>query len=176
MTFISVFRVSNRPWYLSGFLFLSTLIVSACQTTGDPRQGGLFGWSEEQARARQSTLEQENTDAQRSIETEKGRSQMLQGRKASLQAESARVQSELDRMLIENAEIENELRNLMARKQLGNNELARLKLVLAENERLRKATRASATAPTALPQSARPDAINEQNRILHREVMILLGG
>lgn len=36
---------------------LSALFFAACETTGDPQQGGLFGWSEGKARTRSASLE-----------------------------------------------------------------------------------------------------------------------
>ena len=35
----------------------SMLLMLGCQTTGDPRQGGLWGWSEEKAQQRISDRE-----------------------------------------------------------------------------------------------------------------------
>jgi hypothetical protein len=32
------------------------LLLAACETTGDPNQGGLFGWSENKAKGRQAAL------------------------------------------------------------------------------------------------------------------------
>jgi len=40
------------------FSFLIVAILSACQTTGDPREGGLYGWSEEKAKQRAESLAQ----------------------------------------------------------------------------------------------------------------------
>lgn len=47
-------------------------LLTACETTGDPNQGGLFGWSEGKAKQRQTALhdalylEEDRTDAARS--------------------------------------------------------------------------------------------------------------
>jgi hypothetical protein len=37
---------------------LGALALAGCETTGDPTQGGLFGWSENKAQARSAALEQ----------------------------------------------------------------------------------------------------------------------
>jgi hypothetical protein len=37
---------------------ISALLLSGCETTGDPQQGGLFGWSEGKARTRSDAIEQ----------------------------------------------------------------------------------------------------------------------
>ena len=42
---------------------LLLLSISACTTTGNPREGGFFGWSEEQAKARQETLKRDDEAA-----------------------------------------------------------------------------------------------------------------
>jgi hypothetical protein len=39
-------------------LALGALALAGCETTGDPTQGGLFGWSENKAQARSAALEQ----------------------------------------------------------------------------------------------------------------------
>lgn len=39
-------------------LALGALALAGCETTGDPQQGGLFGWSENKAKARSSALQQ----------------------------------------------------------------------------------------------------------------------
>lgn len=151
--------------------------IAACQTTGDPREGGLFGWNEDKARERQQALSQQEGDAQRRAEAEKARSGQLQGRQSGLQAESARLQADIDRLLAENTQLERELRELIAKRQLGGDELGRLQQLLAANARARKAALPApgqtAPRPAALV-SAQSDAVNQQNQRLQREVMILL--
>ena len=39
-------------------LALGALALAGCETTGDPTQGGLFGWSETKAKSRSSALQQ----------------------------------------------------------------------------------------------------------------------
>lgn len=39
--------------------------IAACQTTGNPNEGGLFGWSETKAIARQSELERKLSRVER---------------------------------------------------------------------------------------------------------------
>jgi hypothetical protein len=39
-------------------LVFTALALAGCETTGDPKEGGLFGWSEHKAKARSSALEQ----------------------------------------------------------------------------------------------------------------------
>ncbi|MEO8350251.1 MAG: hypothetical protein ABI680_00885 [Chthoniobacteraceae bacterium] len=48
----------KRSQIISAALFpVVACLFSGCETTGDPTQGGLFGWSEGKAKARRSSLE-----------------------------------------------------------------------------------------------------------------------
>lgn len=151
---------------------LIALSLGACQTTGDPRQGGIF-WSESKARARQDGLLRDAADSQREVDEQTRRGAGLRGQQQGLSIEEARLRSELDRLMTENESLSTQLRELMRRRQLGEGETARLRKLLTDNQRLRAAARVPPTAPKAsvtLPV----DAVSEQNGRLHREVMILL--
>jgi septal ring factor EnvC (AmiA/AmiB activator) len=152
---------------------LACLLVS-CATTGDPRQGGFFGWDEAQAKTRQQTLEQDETTAQHRAATEQQRTAALQTQRASLNAEASKLRGELKRLLSENQQLEAQLRNLVQRQKLGTQETERLRQVLANNEPLHNTARAvppHAGKAALLPQV---NAVEAQNSRLHREVMILL--
>lgn len=152
---------------------ISGLLTVACATTGDPRQGGLFAWSEEKAIARQEQLRQDNLRAQGQLALERQRMADLAGRRLDLATESAGLEAEVTSLLDENSALDTQLRTLVQRRQLKQGEAVRLQKLLAENERLRATARTAAIrqAPRA-PNQAK--AINEQNTRLHREVMILL--
>lgn len=145
--------------------------LSACQTTGDPRHGGLFGWDEQKARERQAELAAVDAQAQQQVAAERGRETQLQTQQTGRQAASAQLQAETDDLLAQNARLEQQLRALMERRQIEGGQLARLQELLAANQRTR-ATAANARAtPAAAEQRTR---IDEQNERLHREVTILL--
>jgi hypothetical protein len=57
-------------------------LLSACETTGDPREGGLFGWSETKARQRQVERRAEVAAAESAVMREQQRSAELQSRNA----------------------------------------------------------------------------------------------
>jgi len=59
-----------------------TLVTAGCTTTGDPKAGGLFGWSETKAKQRQA-------DARAALAKEEQRS-------AALKAENQRLQSQVN--------------------------------------------------------------------------------
>lgn len=152
-------------------LSLLTLTAVGCQTTGDPTQGGLFGWSEKKAQQRQQALEQENTDAQNQLSSSQQQQTQLRGQQASLQTESARLHGEIDRLMTENGQLEEQLRGLARQHRLDETEFARLNAVLDQNEKLRQMIRTNYGAP---PPQAQPDVVNNQNNRLHQEIMLLL--
>jgi predicted nuclease with TOPRIM domain len=152
-------------------LSLIALGFTGCQTTGDPNQGGLFGWSEKKAQQRQDTLEQQNVDARGQLVSEQQQQSQLRQREAGLQAESVRLRGEIDRLTAENDHLEDQLRSLVSQRNLGEAELARLSAVLAQNQQVRQLIRTGNTAP---PPDKQPDLMNDQNNRLHREIMLLL--
>lgn len=85
---------------------IAALALTACETTGDPTQGGLFGWSEGKAKQRQAALhdavalEQDRGSAARS---QTGR---LQAESRSNQAEISRQRGQLNRMLSQLDEVD----------------------------------------------------------------------
>ncbi len=62
---------------LTAFCLLAAMLVllPACQTTGDPKQGGLFGWSEDKAQQRIEQKEHQKA----SLETEQAVEQTRTG-------------------------------------------------------------------------------------------------
>lgn len=56
------------------------LSLAACETTGDPREGGLFGWSEAKARERQTVRQSAIVGAETELARETGRSSALHSR------------------------------------------------------------------------------------------------
>lgn len=70
-------------------------LSSGCATTGDPRQGALFGWSEGKARDRQALLRQQLEDVSTDNRTVSSRSASLRASQSSLgsdvSAKSARL-------------------------------------------------------------------------------------
>ncbi len=75
-------------------LALLSLALGGCETTGDPREGGLFGWSEAKARTRATEREQTLTKAERHLADETGRSRNLQGREGAVSSALARADAQ----------------------------------------------------------------------------------
>src|SRR5689334_4468752 len=112
------------------------LLLCACQTTGDPNQGGLFGWNQKKADDRRQDLEQANASAQDQYAAEQARQRTLRGTQNRLTADDKRLQDEVNRLLAENTDLESQLSNMLSRATLSTNELNRLNGVLGENKRL----------------------------------------
>jgi len=94
----------SRAAGLRGGVFVFCWAVAACtNTTGDPRQGGLFGWSETKAKDRQH----ERQAGVASAETELNR-ENTQTR--HLEAAGARTDRQLAAAQLENARAEEKLR------------------------------------------------------------------
>jgi hypothetical protein len=63
-------------WLAAGWL------LTACETTGDPQQGGLFGWSEAKARDRQQERQGRVAGEEAQLAHENARGQALEAREA----------------------------------------------------------------------------------------------
>ncbi len=57
--------------------------LSGCETTGDPQQGGLFGWSETQAKERQAQKQSAVAGAEAELARESGRTAAMNQRRAT---------------------------------------------------------------------------------------------
>lgn len=64
-------------------LLLLGWALAGCETTGDPRQGGLFGWSEAKAQDRRRQRETEVAHAQSRLAGETVRGQELEARNSA---------------------------------------------------------------------------------------------
>jgi len=150
-------------------LSLLACSLCACSTTGDPRQGGLFGWNEGKTRARQAQMQRELEDAQQAVTTERDHAATLETTRETLTERSARARRQLDQLLAENQQLETQLRGLLQQRQLGTRELARLRDLLTDNQQTMQALRSgTAQAPD---QSS---DVTQQNRRLQREILDLL--
>jgi septal ring factor EnvC (AmiA/AmiB activator) len=152
---------------------ITAIAVSAClcgcSTTGDPRQGGLFGWNETKAQARQAQMQQEANAAEEAVTSERQRAATLQSNQATVTQETARAQQQRDQLLTENQQLDDQLRSLMQQRRLSTVELQRLQELLSNNKKVLQAVRDN-PLQTAVP----PDGVSEQNRRLQREILDLL--
>jgi hypothetical protein len=72
--------------------FSACALLSSCQTTGDPTQGGLFGWSQSKADQRLEARANYLDDVERDTDNQRRRSRELEAEKARKQRELNRVQ------------------------------------------------------------------------------------
>lgn len=144
----------------------------ACATTGDPRKGGLFGWSENKATTRQAQLQDAELAQRRRAAAEGQRSDALHRQQNALSGEARQLQAELDALQAENRRLDEQLRGLMRKRQLGAEETQRLSAVLAENQDLLSKTLAAPVEEIPLRTAA--NDLNDQNGRLHRELLALL--
>jgi hypothetical protein len=82
--------------WLGGLLALGW-IMAGCTTTGDPRQGGLFGWSEAKAQDRQKEREARVAGAEAELAHTDGQSRALEARASRTDHQLATARSENER-------------------------------------------------------------------------------
>lgn len=75
--------LSMRPLALIGFAAAS-LSLASCETTGDPTQGGLFGWSESKAQGRLYQKEAELNHVRGNTQQVQDQNRYLEGRRDGL--------------------------------------------------------------------------------------------
>lgn len=76
--------------------FLAVTGLTGCASTGDPNQGGLFGWSETKAQQRQHDLRRESESAGQAASAESGRTAGLQKKRADMEAQLASQRRQMD--------------------------------------------------------------------------------
>lgn len=171
---------SNPSWLLriaAGLLCATTL--AACQTTGDPRKGGLLGWNEQQAMERQRALEVERAAAQLELGREKQRGAELTASQSQIGYEVRTLQASLANALGENDALEARLLELMSQRKLADAERVRLQKTLEASRAARAAARLAATnkaaAVAADKLASHSQEMNQYNQQLHSAVMLLMG-
>ncbi|MCG8671731.1 MAG: hypothetical protein MI867_20165 [Pseudomonadales bacterium] len=108
------------------FTCLLLLALSSCKTTGDPTQGGLFGWSRDKADQRLRYYEQEATAAEREASEENAKSKQLSGDLKSKNQELAHERQLVDDLLTENNKLHEQLLALLNSKSEAADKLREL--------------------------------------------------
>lgn len=140
--------------YWSALALAGALI--GCATTGDPNQGGLFGWSENKAQSRLDNLHSRSAEADRRLDHTQREVGVQAERSASLHEQIARLQLEfealesagrrltrelagksdyLDRLLNERARLRNRVQAALKR-QLTAREITSVRREIRELKRL----------------------------------------
>lgn len=73
---------------------LAAIVLVGCETTGDPRQGGFFGWSESKARDREAGQVQTLTQAERRLADEASRTPGIRARESAVSSELAHADAQ----------------------------------------------------------------------------------
>lgn len=120
-----------------------TVGLTACETTGDPTRGGLFGWSEAKAKQDLKAQEQQNQKAQAQVAAAQEDQRTLRQQQAGLQSDNALLKTDLDQRLAENDRLTDQLHDLLSQRQLGEAQLARLRGALERNRQLRQRLQSS---------------------------------
>lgn len=99
-------KAPSRMKAIAPITALAAFAFAACETTGDPNQGGLFGWSEGKARGRSAALEQAlSTEDHRTAAARDSRPQLERTRARTASAARAE-RRKLDRMLTQLDDVE----------------------------------------------------------------------
>jgi len=85
---------------------IAALGLAACETTGDPTQGGLFGWSEGKAKQRQAALHEAVALEHERGSAARAQTGRLQAESRSNAAEISRQRGHLNRMLSQLDEVD----------------------------------------------------------------------
>lgn len=116
------------------FFFLLLLLLFGCETTGDPRQGGLFGWNEGKAQQRQGSLRGTLSEEEDAGRRDKAASGELERERQARTAEEASLRSDLATLDADLNRIQQQIQSAEAgtvqqqrKKQKAQQELARLK-------------------------------------------------
>lgn len=114
-------------------LAVAVLMVSAaaCQTTGDPRQGGLFQWNEDQAQQRIDQHRQNLAALKEAGAAEQARTAQLQQERQAKSSEVARIRRDLAKLDSDIARMRRDIRRYKATTQEKIEEKARLEQRLA---------------------------------------------
>jgi len=79
---------------LAGFAATAALLsLAACETTGDPRAGGLFGWSEAKAKERQQEKRDAVVQAESQLSRENARGAALEARRSGTELRLSSAQA-----------------------------------------------------------------------------------
>lgn len=105
---------------------LLCLLLSGCATTGDPNQGGLFGWSEDKARTRQNHFNQEAYTNRQAADGEHQFLKRATDEREQLVREQAALDSRIEQQIKENKKLLADLDLLIRKKNLNNKKKSEL--------------------------------------------------
>jgi len=143
-----------------------------CQTTGDPRAGGLFGWSEKKAKARKQKLRYGADSAQLAVEKAATQSDQLTTTRNNQLARNEKLQRSFNTLLQENRNLQTELLALKNTSRLNEAKLKRLNKEYRSNEQFLRNFELQINNDGFNTSLA--DELNKQNNRLHQELLFWL--
>lgn len=121
---------AGSPARLCAALFLP--LLAACTTTGDPQQGGLFGWSERKAQTRQEDMHEEIASQQETTQEQAEEHQYLRSVRQATEARLQQLRTVFTHATDENRQLRSEIGHLLDQKTLATEQLEHLREALAE--------------------------------------------
>lgn len=157
----------SRPLLVAAAV-LSLAGVCACTTTGDPTQGGLFGWSRTKAEERQAKLQRTAENAVQAADQQSAQNISLLQTQTTLQTETQSRQAELDALLAENARLERDLVEATKRSNQRTSNLIEARKELAANREMLASLKSKAHPPLTAPvgESAASKIAQQNERLL----------
>lgn len=119
-------------FYRSVACLLCLSALTACTTTGDPQQGGLFGWSERKAQTRQEAMHQEIATQQETTQEQAEEHQYLRSVRQATEARLQQLRTVFTHATDENRQLRHEISRVMDQKHLATEQLDHLREALAE--------------------------------------------
>ena len=95
----------------SGCFIIVVLLLAGCATTGDPRQGGLFGWDKNKAQKRIEELQLRRNNEENIAYTTQGESKRLTAQEYKLKTEYNNQRQRLNEMQTKLSRAEKNLKN-----------------------------------------------------------------
>lgn len=150
--------------------------IGGCQTTGDPKAGGLFGWSENKAEERKQELAQTIAQTQDEVAKSRQRNESLEAENTRLKTDKERREAILLRLIEEQVVLQQQLIGLEEQSVLSSNELAKIQ---EENPWLSKTHEQVLQEFREFQRDNRfqqeLEALEGSNKKLTQEILLLIG-
>lgn len=150
------------------WLVLLAALSTSCATTGDPTRGGLFGWSEEKAKARRTDLEREAREARIRAATAQAKRHELDSKERQIAGTIDGLETNLAKIKAENAELRKNFEKLIKEQRYVNDDLAKLEIELNRTDQ-----EFSGAPPVSFAEE-HAEQIKWQNNRLHSAILFML--
>lgn len=153
-------------------VLVAMMACCACQnTTGDPRAGGLFGWSEDKAKQRQADLQSQAASATQTATAEQASRARLEEEKRVADAETRTLELRLNALVEENRRLESQLAELRKRNTASSD---KLQAMLRELDAMRSSTPVPTAGASTAQRRAQAEQLDQRNAKLHQAIQLML--